>query len=170
MIILENRQKRGRDGTNQKVGDIGYKIRLLHNQLHKNMEAKREENEDNLTGMQRWTLGFLKDHADREVYQRDIEEAFSVSRATASNMLAVMERKGLIERAQVSHDAALKTCWCSQIRPLRFWMARSAIYGRWEARLTAGLSEEDVEHLEALLGSDATKSGCDNSRRHKMLL
>lgn len=109
MIILENRQKRGRDGTGIKRSEtIGYKIRLLHNQLHKNMEAKREENEDNLTGMQRWTLGFLKDHADREVYQRDIEEAFSVSRATASNMLAVMERKGLIERAQVSHDARLK--------------------------------------------------------------
>ena len=112
---------------------IGYKIRLLHNQLHKNMEAKREENEDNLTGMQRWTLGFLKDHADREVYQRDIEEAFSVSRATASNMLAVMERKGLIERAQVSHDARLKRLVLTeQIRPLRFWMARSAIYGRWK--------------------------------------
>lgn len=74
---------------------IGYKIRLLHNQLHKNMEAKREENEDNLTGMQRWTLGFLKDHVDREVYQRDIEEAFSVSRATASNMLASDGTKGL---------------------------------------------------------------------------
>ena len=26
---------------------IGYKIRLLHNQIHKNMEAKRMENEDN---------------------------------------------------------------------------------------------------------------------------
>ena len=37
---------------------IGYKIRLLHNQLHKNMEAKREENEDNLTGS---VLG-LKSH------------------------------------------------------------------------------------------------------------
>ena len=58
MIILENRQKRGRDGTNQRSETIGYKIRLLHNQIHKNMEAKRMENEDNLTGMQRWTLGF----------------------------------------------------------------------------------------------------------------
>ena len=87
---------------------IGYKISLLHNQIHKNMEAKRMENEDNLPGMQRWNLGFLKDHSDCEVYQKDIEEAFSISRATASNMLAVMERKGLIERAQVSHDARLK--------------------------------------------------------------
>ena len=42
---------------------IGYKIRLLHNQIHKRMEAKRQENEkEPLTGMQRWTLGFLRDH------------------------------------------------------------------------------------------------------------
>ena len=31
---------------------IGYKIRLLHNQIHKRMEAKRQENEkEPLTGM-----------------------------------------------------------------------------------------------------------------------
>ena len=93
---------------------IGYKIRLLHNQIHKNMEAKRMENEDNLTGMQRWILGFLKDHSDCEVYQKDIEEAFSISRATAL-------------------DGAER-----DIREM-------------EARLTAGLSAEDVEHLKRCL-------------------
>ena len=117
---------------------IGYKIRLLHNQIHKNMEAKRMENEDNLTGMQRWTLGFLKDHSDCEVYQKDIEEAFSISRATASNMLGVMERKGLIKRVAVSHDARLKRLAERDIREM-------------EARLTAGLSAEDVEHLKRCL-------------------
>lgn len=148
---------------------IGYKIRLLHNQLHKNMEAKREENEDNLTGMQRWTLGFLKDHADREVYQRDIEEAFSVSRATASNMLAVMERKGLIERAQVSHDARLKRLVLTDKAAALLDGAERDIR-EMEARLTAGAFGGGCGAPEALLGSDATKSGCDNSRRHKMLL
>ena len=64
---------------------IGYKIRLLHNQLHKNMEAKREENEDNLTGMQRWTLGFLKDHADREVYQLSLIHIFKPGSSSCYN-------------------------------------------------------------------------------------
>ena len=46
---------------------IGYKIRLLHNQIHKRMEAKRQENEkEPLTGMQRWTLGFLRDHGKKK--------------------------------------------------------------------------------------------------------
>ena len=147
---------------------IGYKIRLLHNQLHKNMEAKREENEDNLTGMQRWTLGFLKDHADREVYQRDIEEAFSVSRATASNMLAVMERKGLIERAQVSHDARLKRLVLTDKAAALLDGAER--YIREMEAPDGGAFGGGCGAPEALPGSDATKSGCDNSRRHKMLL
>ena len=56
---------------------IGYKIRLLHNQIHKRMEAKRQENEkEPLTGMQRWTLGFLRDHDGKDIYQKDIETEF----------------------------------------------------------------------------------------------
>ena len=97
---------------------IGYKIRLLHNQIHKRMEAKRQENEkEPLTGMQRWTLGFLRDHDGKDIYQKDIETEFSVSRATASNMLAVMERKGLVRREAVEHDARLKTPSITTVPP-----------------------------------------------------
>ena len=59
-------------------------MRLIHNRIHKQMEAKRIENEGDITGMQRWTLGYLNDHADTEIYQKDIEQEFKVSRATAS--------------------------------------------------------------------------------------
>ena len=87
---------------------VGYKMRLIHNRIHKQMEAKRIENEGDITGMQRWALGYLNDHADTEIYQKDIEQEFKVSRATASNMLQLMERKGLIVRESVSCDARLK--------------------------------------------------------------
>ena len=32
--------------------NVGYKMRLIHNRIHKQMEAKRIENEGNITGMQ----------------------------------------------------------------------------------------------------------------------
>ncbi|MBO5070438.1 MAG: MarR family transcriptional regulator [Roseburia sp.] len=92
----------------RRVGALGYKIRLIHNGIHKRMEAKRSANGDNLTGMQRWLIGYLNDHEDEDIYQKDIEAAFSVSRATASNMLSVMERNGLLERVSVEKDARLK--------------------------------------------------------------
>ena len=81
--------------------NVGYKMRLIHNRIHKQMEAKRIENEGNITGMQRWTLGFLNDRADTEIYQKDIEQEFKVSRATASNMLQLMERKSPSAKVKV---------------------------------------------------------------------
>lgn len=125
---------------------VGYKIRLLHNQLHKNMEARREENGDDLTGMQRWTLGFLRDHQNQNVYQRDIEEAFAVSRATASNMLSVMERKGLIERVAVEHDARLKKLVLTE-RAVNMLEHVERDILNMEARLTDGMSPGDVAQL-----------------------
>lgn len=98
-----------RKGKNmRRTGALGYKIRLIHNGIHKRMEAKRSANGDNLTGMQRWLIGYLNDHEGEDIYQKDIEAAFSVSRATASNMLSVMERNGLLERVSVEKDARLK--------------------------------------------------------------
>ena len=60
------------------------------------------------------------DHADTEIYQKDIEQEFKVSRATASNMLQLMERKGLIVRESVSCDARLKKISLTRKRKRNF--------------------------------------------------
>ena len=44
----------------------------------------------------------------RDIYQRDIQEQFSVRRSTATGILQLMEKNGLITRSPVSHDARLK--------------------------------------------------------------
>ncbi len=135
---------------------IGYKIRLLHNQIHKRMEAKRQENEkEPLTGMQRWTLGFLRDHDGEDIYQKDIETEFSVSRATASNMLAVMERKGLLQREAVAHDARLKKLVLTE-----------------KARALVDRSEQDMRDMEALLSKGLSETEIKNLKKYldQMLL
>ena len=133
---------------------IGYRMRLIQNQIHRRMEAKRVENEDRsevaLTGMQRWLMAYLKEHEGEEICQHDIERAFSVTRATASNMLASMERKGLIERLPVKRDARLK-------QPVLTERARALLaraeqdVEEMEALLTAGMSEAEVRQLCSLL-------------------
>ena len=147
---------------------IGYKIRLLHNQIHKRMESKRQENEkEPLTGMQRWTLGFLRDHDGEDIYQKDIETEFSVSRATASNMLAVMERKGLLQREAVAHDARLKKLVLTE--KARALVDRSEQDMRdMEALLSKGLSEKEIKNLkkyldQMLLNLDVDITCPDNS-------
>lgn len=63
---------------------------------------------DNLTGTNGWFIGYIWHHRDRDIFQRDIEEAFSIRRSTVSKILKLMERKELIKRESVDYDARLK--------------------------------------------------------------
>lgn len=131
---------------------VGYKIRLIHNQIHKDMEARCQANEEvfALTSMQRWTVGFMKEHENQEIYQRDIETEFQVSRATASNMLSLMERKGLIERLPVEHDARLKQLVLTEQGKALIERADSDMM-EMEDRLLRGFSEEEARQFCGML-------------------
>jgi len=143
---------------------VGYKMRLIHNRIHKQMEAKRIENEGDITGMQRWALGYLNDHADCEIYQKDIEQEFNVSRATASNMLQIMERKELIRRESVSHDARLKKISLTQKAKNMVEKADVDIR-EMEQLITKGFNKEETEQLKQYLDRimeniGVTEEGC----------
>ena len=138
------------------------------------MEAKRIENEGDITGMQRWTLGYLNDHADTEIYQKDIEQEFKVSRATASNMLQLMERKGLIVRESVSCDARLKKI--SLTEKAKNMVAKSdADIREMEQLITKGFHKEETEQLKHYLDrimedccGRKCKSGAKEQKNHNI--
>lgn len=134
----------------KRADTIGYKIRLIHNQIHKRMEMKRQLCADDLTHMQRWTIGFLLEHETEDIYQRDIERVFSISRATASNMLQVMERKGLIERSPVEHDARLKKIVITELARKLEEHARANV-AEMEELLTQGMTDEETACLKKCL-------------------
>ena len=139
--------------TLSKEGNVGYKLRLLHNQLHNHIEHQKEQNEymiGDLTRMQRFTIGFLYRHSDEDVYQKDLETEFAISRATASNMLAVMERKGLIKRGPVAHDARLKKLVLTEPAMQMHRQIQQDIM-ETERLLTEGLSEGDKQRLHRYL-------------------
>ena len=157
--------------------NVGYKLRLLHNQLHNHIEHQKEKNEyliGDLTRMQRFTIGFMYRHSEEEIYQRDIEAEFAISRATASNMLSVMERKGLIKRESVEHDARLKKIVLTdQAMQMHRQIHQDII--ETERLLTKGLSEDDkrvlhryidimIQNLVDSSGEDTTIS-CENDTK-----
>lgn len=131
--------------------DVGLKLRLIHNQMHKEMEAKCKRNEKGqLTSMQRWILKFLWIHKEEAIYQRDVEAEFFVSRATASNMLQLMEKRGLIERIPVSHDARLKRLVLTQ-RAEQMQKQAEKDVKEMETKLLKGMTKEDIEQLHIYL-------------------
>ncbi len=146
---------------------IGYKIRLIHNQIHKRMEEKKRQNEGDLTGMQHWMLMFLNWHRGEDIYQKDVEAEFQVSRATASNMLQVMERKELIERVPVEHDARLKKLVMTE-KAERMLKQAHRDMEETEAMIIEGFTEEEIaklqEYLERIIQNIGAKEGEPTTR------
>lgn len=54
------------------------------------------------------TIGFLFYQEEREVYQRDLEGFFKLRRSTVSSLLNTLEKKDILRRVPVPHDARLK--------------------------------------------------------------
>lgn len=63
---------------------------------------------DKMTGTHGWAIGFFYHNRNKDIFQKDFEQEFNIRRSTASNILALMEKNGLITRESVSYDARLK--------------------------------------------------------------
>ncbi|MDE6103812.1 MAG: MarR family winged helix-turn-helix transcriptional regulator [Oscillospiraceae bacterium] len=82
---------------------------LLSHVLKRHMDSSTSKKYvDNLTGTNGWVIGYLWRNRDHDVFQRDIEEEFSIRRSTVSKILKLMEEKELIKRECVEYDARLK--------------------------------------------------------------
>lgn len=92
------------------MGDqqIGSEIGMLGNLLKRQMMCHTGKAEpDHATGMQAMIIHYLStvpgDH-----FQRDVETRFRFRRSTATGILQLMERRGLLVREPVDYDARLK--------------------------------------------------------------
>lgn len=89
--------------------DIGFQIRTLSHLAKRTVDQVAfDEQDDHPTGVQGWILGYLYENQGREIFQRDIQEQFSIRRSTVTGILQLMERNGLITRSSVERDARLK--------------------------------------------------------------
>ena len=75
-------------------------------------KCKREnlfaQSEDEVTRKNGWIIGYLADNRDKDIFQKDIENKFSIRRSTVSGILQLMEKKGYVKREGVVYDARLK--------------------------------------------------------------
>lgn len=86
-----------------------FEIKSLANLIKREVDrAISNSDQDNLTGMQGFVIGYLFRYKDIDVFQRDLEAKFLIRRSTATGILNLMEKNGLIERNPVPYDARLK--------------------------------------------------------------
>lgn len=126
---------------------IGKELHSLNNLIHRYFDSSTHKREvERITGNNGWIIGYLSENADRDIYQKDIEDHFTIARSTASKVLSLMEQKGLIQRQSVTHDARLKKIVLTQ-KAIEVQGLMKADIDRMDNLLISGFSEEDLQTL-----------------------
>ena len=130
---------------------IGLELHSLNNLIRRYFDfASHKKEIETVTGNNGWIIGFLAKNAEKDIYQKDLENQFTITRSTASKVLRLMEQKGLVRRQSVAHDARLKKIVLTQkARELEGLMAEDR--DRMEQILTMGFEEEEIKTLNAYI-------------------
>ncbi len=88
---------------------LGKLIHELDNILYRNMLAiGKRYDYDQITVMNGWILRYLSMNEGKEIFQKDIENEFGITKSTVAGIIKLMEQKGFITRVSVPRDARLK--------------------------------------------------------------
>lgn len=110
--------------------------------------APPPEDRNGITETECLIMGFLCDHPDRELYQRDVEEVFCIRRSTASRFLQNLEKDGMLTRQSVPQDARLKKLVPTE-KAIAIHEDIAEKFQIAEALMTAGLTEEELAQFIA---------------------
>lgn len=113
--------------------------RYIDNNSHKQIV-------ESITGTNGWIIGYLDHNRDRDVFQKDLEDAFSITRSTVSKVVNLMVQKGLVERSPVEYDARLKKLTLTA-KSLELISFMDEDRQKHEEVLTDGFSEEEKQQL-----------------------
>ena len=116
-------------------------VSKLSNKLRRKLDMLSSRKE--FSGSQGRTLHFLLAQTE-DVFQKDIEEEYSIRPSTATELLKQMEAKGLIRREPVVYDNRLKKIVLTD-KALMYKQQVVEDLTSLEETLTKGISEEDME-------------------------
>lgn len=115
-----------------------------HLLIRVNIQQAKKAGIDNCTAMHGWILGYLSRHKNEDVYQRDIEREFSVTRSAVTAVVKKMESYGYIKRVEVKHDARLKKLVITKSGEDMYRKIIESFH-KTDNILTEGVSEDEYE-------------------------
>lgn len=88
---------------------IDVEIRCVSRQIIRELfSTSRHRKIESEIGTNWWIIGYIDRNRGHDVFQKDLEKEFSVSRSTASKNVDLLIRNGFISRENVDYDARLK--------------------------------------------------------------
>ncbi len=142
---------------------IGPTVRRLNNMIKRETEKSSVKQQlDNLTGLHGWVIRYISEQ-EGSVFQRDLEKRFSCRRSTMSNVLALMEKNGLIERKPSESDGRLKKIILTDLARKVHEMAMADMM-RLEGILSDGIGEEELKTFFAV--ADKIRANIERKENH----
>ena len=125
---------------------IGLEVKIISNLIKRRLCAAMPSfHVENLTEMQAQIIDFLHQNSDnRDIFQKDIEEYFSIRRSTASRILRALEIKHFITRESVIQDARLKKLCLTPISADSHVEMKTKIE-ELEILMCKGLTQEEID-------------------------
>lgn len=136
----------------KRENEIGFVVRRLSNLIKRDVEkSKLKLGLDPVSDVNGWAIGYFYDNKDRDIFQKDFENKFSIRPSTASNILKTMEQKGFIERISVETDARLKKIVLTEKAVSLHKKVIKEINAR-EDRLKTDVTAEELEIFFRVMG------------------
>lgn len=105
---------------------------------------------DQYSEIQGMIIHYLIENEDKDTFQRDIEEVFTIRRSTVTGVLQSMEKNNLITRENVAHDARLKKIVLTDFgKRIHVHMIKEM--EKFEDAITKDVSEEELEMFVEIL-------------------
>ena len=144
--------------------DIGQQLASLNHLIKRNLQNELSSELMRISAANGYILVYLYENKQNDVFQRDLEEYFNITRSTASKVLSLMETKGLIRRGGVDGDARLKKLVITKEGEMML-EALSDSRKQMEDKLTDGFSEDELDRLHDYLRRMKEKGGmCRNDQ------
>ncbi len=152
----------------ERMKHIGFEISQTSKHIHRYIGRSAAVQYANaMTGTHAWILRYLYEHRDEEIFQKDIEKRFDFRRSSATGILQLMEKNGLIYREPVSYDARLKRIIMTE-KAVSLHDSVEKEIDAVEKQVSRGLSEEELVTLRSLLQrirDNLREDGCDSKKR-----
>lgn len=129
---------------------IGAEVKALtHAFRRKFSEAIRQAGAEDLSAMQGHVIGYLYFCRDKDVFQRDIEETFNITRSSVTGIVKLMEEKGYLTRQSVQGDARLKKLTLTR-KGLEHHQRAMAAIDQVETAALRDFSQEEIDLFRSL--------------------
>ncbi len=105
---------------------------------------------DKMTGSGAWIIAYIAENGYRDVFQRDLEKEFDITRSTASKNVDLLVENGFIEREPVDYDARLKKLVLTE-KAMEVLKIMRNDRATLEDQMLKGFSDEEKKQLRVFL-------------------